>query len=301
MTQKLHDNEILIDDTLVQQLVSEQFPNWSDLPLRQLGASGSSNLLYQLGDEYLIRLPRQPGGGQTISKEHTWQSMLGRHLRVSTPEIIALGEPSEAFPETWAVQLWLRGNRVEAASNANRFLAEDLADVIKELRAMPLPDLVGKELRPYRGKPLRKHDRLFRHNVEDCREITSLDLDFQKVLKLWEEALEQPETNSETWFHSDLVAENLLTDDENKLTAVLDFGGLGVGDPAIDLHGAWEMFTQEDRERFRAAMNVSEPEWLRGRAWAMAIPLMTFTYYWHTMPGRIHDRLKMIQAILAED
>ena len=64
MAEKLHDNEIPIDDLLVQQLVSDQFPDWSDLPLKQLGASGSSNLLYKLGTDTLVRLPRQPGGGK---------------------------------------------------------------------------------------------------------------------------------------------------------------------------------------------------------------------------------------------
>lgn len=301
MPPKLHDNEFAIDAGLVQRLVSEQFPEWSELPLRPLNASGSSNLLYRLGNEYLIRLPRQPGGGQTIKKEHHWQTALSEHLSIMVPRIVALGAPTDRFNESWSIQQWLPGDRIVAGSVNDAVVVEQLAAVIHELRAMPLPDVVSHELRPYRGRSLKHYDKPFRKNFDECLSIDGLDLDLKKVLRIWEEGLQQPEAISETWFHSDLVAENLLTDGAGQLSAVLDFGGLGIGDPAIDLHGAWEILTPDARQRFRNLMNVSDAEWQRARAWALAVPLMTFTYYWNTMPGRISDRMVMIQSVLEED
>ncbi len=300
MSQKLHDNEIPIDDLLVQRLVSDQFPDWSDLSLEKLGASGSSNLLYQLGDDYLVRLPRQPGGGKTIIKEHRWLPHLKDQLSIRIPEITALGIPNDLFPETWSIQRWIPGHRVEAGKG-NPNLAKALATCINELRSLPLPNDIDKSLRPYRGKSLQDHDAAFQHNLEACRSIEGLDLDLDHVLQIWKQSLQQPEAQSQKWFHSDLVAENLLVDDNGNLAAILDFGGLGIGDPAIDLHGAWEIFSKEDRAIFREAMNVSETEWLRGRAWALAVPLMTFSYYWHTMPDRIEHRTTMIRSVLDED
>ena len=86
----------------------------------------------------------------------------------------------------------------------------------------------------------------------------------------------------------------------NQLTSVLDFGALGIGDPTIDLHGAWELFDPATRDLFRKKIGASDAEWARGRAWALAVSLMTFPYYWHTMPNRIRDRLAMARAVLAE-
>ena len=297
----VHANEIPIDDLLVKRLVAEQFPEWAGLPLEPPGQSGSSNRLYRLGTDYLVRLPRQPGGGDTIVKEHQWQRVLQDHLDIRIPEIIALGQPSLIFPETWSVQRWIPGTRLNAGSPANAALTQDLARAIRQLRAIPLPDVVRETLRPYRGQSLKQHDRQFHRNVDGCRNIDGLDLDLDRILTIWEHALDQPDAVGNTWFHSDLVAENLLVDEAGRLTAILDFGGLGIGDPAIDLHGAWEIFTRVDRKAFRDAVGVSEAEWLRARAWALAVPLMTFTYYWRSMPGRIHDRMTMIQAVLEED
>lgn len=129
----------------------------------------------------------------------------------------------------------------------------------------------------------------------DC--CPSLDLD--AVLSEWERALNLPAASddAENWFHGDLVAENLLMSN-GELTAVLDFGGLGVGDPAIDLIGAWELLDSPAREVFRAAVGVSDADWLRGRAWALAVAIMTFPYYWNSMPIRIKGRLVMAQSVL---
>jgi aminoglycoside phosphotransferase (APT) family kinase protein len=107
------------------------------------------------------------------------------------------------------------------------------------------------------------------------------------------------EAATDRWYHSDLVAENLLMTND-RLTGVLDFGGLAVGDPTIDLHGAWELFDSPARTVFRTQLGVGEDEWLRGRAWALAIALGCFTYYWEKMPGRRRDRLAMVQSVLAD-
>ncbi len=310
MTQRLHDAELPIDIDLVRRLVDSQFPQYATLPLSRLGASGSTNLLFRLGDELLVRLPRQSGGSAAIDKEFRWLPTIGPHLPVAVPEIVALGDPALGYSEQWAILRWLDGTLAKACAPedapimARSALAVDLAEVILALRAADVPPRAATDpaLRSYRGRPLVKFDRQMRRNVEQCRTIEGLDVDLDAALVVWNEALKAHgarDAGPDRWFHGDLVAENLLLT-EGRLTAVLDFGGLSIGDPTIDLHGAWEVLDPPAREVFRTRLEASDAEWLRGRAWALAIALGALAYYWTTMPGRRRDRLAMAKSVLSD-
>ncbi|XOV83057.1 MAG: aminoglycoside phosphotransferase family protein [bacterium] len=306
----LHENEIPVDDDLVSKLVCAQFPHYAALPLARLGASGSSNLLYRLGKGLLVRLPRQPDSGAAIEKEKRWLPQLSRHLPVAVPEIVALGQPAFGYPEAWSIVGWLDGELPPAcglkefSTAQSRGLAADLADVIVALRGIDVPEAAATDpgLRWYRGRSLAEYDRYMRRAIQGCQSIEDLDLDLDAVLDVWQQSILLPgadDAGPDCWYHSDLVAENLLLKN-NKLSAVLDFGGLAVGDPTIDLHGAWELFDRQSRESFRHRLGVDDAQWLRGRAWALAIAVGALGYYWRTMPGRMHDRLIMARAVLAD-
>ena len=306
----LHENEIPIDTALVRQLLNTQFPDYGALTIERLPASGSTNALFKLGDHALARLPRQPGGGEALLKERRWTAEVTEGWSLAVPQILELGQPSPAFAEHWAIVTWLPGEHppvwqagTEAATQSGA-LARDLADVIHKLRDRPVSQTAAEDpaLRWYRGEPLSNYDRHFCRTLSACRAIPELDVNLDNAEALWERALAIPATHdegSDRWFHSDLVAENLLLRD-GRLTAVLDFGTLSVGDPCIDLHGAWELFDPEARAVFRERLGVNDAEWQRGRAWALAISLGALSYYWHTMPGRRHDRLAMLRSALAD-
>lgn len=308
----LHDDELTIDPVAVRALVDRDFPGHEDLELRPLGTTGSTNLLFRLGEDYLVRLPRQPGNGDSIRKELHWGMLIGRTLPVATPEIIGLGQPGFGFSEPWSVVRWIDGRHPTIVDQPDgdrtrTALARDLAAVINTLRSVAVtPEaLAAPELRWYRGQPLATRDADTRQTIDDCRSIADLDLDLDTALRIWDDAMRLPGVHTEVqprWYHGDLLAENLLVTagPEGRLTAVLDFGSLSVGDPTIDLHGAWELFDAGAREVFRSELGADEAEWLRGRAWALATALGTFTYYWDTMPQRRASRLAMVREILAD-
>ncbi len=310
MTGQLHRDEIPISEALVRALVDRAFPELATLPLRRLESTGSSNALFRLGQELLVRMPRQPGGTATIEKEARWLPQVGRALPVAVPEIVAVGEPALGYPERWSVVRWLDGTVPRAADPedapdpARRDLAEDLAAVVGALNDLDVPHAALRDpaLRWYRGDPLAAMDRSTRRGIEDCRAIPDLDLDLDAVLRVWATSMRLPgieQTVEPRWYHGDLCAENFLVRD-GRLAGVLDFGGLAVGDPTIDLVPAWEVLDAPAREVFRTATGVDEATWLRGRAWALALAVMTFPYYWTTMPARCADRLTMARSVLAD-
>ena len=312
MSSKLHADEITITRDLVRTLVDTQFPRFAGLSLVPLAATGSTNMLYRLGDDLLVRLPRQPGGSDAIDKEMQWLPVMARHLPVTVPEILGVGEPAFGFPERWSITRWIDGTPASAYPPTaapepepdGTGLAQDLAEMILALRRIPIPNHATSDpaLRWYRGGPLTAFDDQMHKNIETCRAIEDLDLDLNAVERVWTDALAAPEASHaepDQWFHSDLVAENLLTQNE-RLTGVLDFGGLAIGDPTIDLHGAWEVFGPRTREVFRIRLNVDDKTWMRGRAWALAIAVSVLSYYWTTMPMRCADRLAMARNVLAD-
>tara|TARA_A100001037_G_C15146579_1_gene636582 strand:- start:1718 stop:2650 length:933 start_codon:yes stop_codon:yes gene_type:complete len=308
LTNRLHDNEIPIDGDLVRQLIDTQFPQYRSQPLQALDATGSTNRLFRLGPDLLVRLPRQPDG-KSIDKEDRWLPILAQHLPVSVPEIVGIGDPGCGYTERWSITRWLDGQspgacRPEDSVSAERStLANDLADFILALRETDCPESTTSDptLDGYRGHTLIEYDDQTRINIQECRSITDLDIDLDAASRIWNEAIELPATPEAPLrcYHGDLVSENLLMVD-NRLTAVLDFGELGVEDSTVDLHGAWELFDKEARQIFRTRLEADESEWLRGRAWALAISLSTFTYYWNTMPRRREDRLAMVRNAIAD-
>jgi len=301
----LHADEIEIDAALVRALVDRTVPTLADLPLRRLDASGSSNVLFRLGDDLLVRLPRQPGASQTIAKEIRWMPYVARWLPVTVPEIVVAAEPDVGHPQRWSIVRWIEGTTpVPGAGMTTTALVHDLARVIAALRHLPVPPDARADpaLRSYRGGPLAAADASIRQYLVDCRALDGLDLDLDVCERVWDTGLTVPGADAvgpPRWLHGDLLSENLLTRN-NRLSALLDFGGLAIGDPAVDLLIAWELLDPPGRAFFHSIVGVDEPTWLRGRAWALAIAAMTFPYYWNTMPERCADRLAMAHAVLAD-
>src|SRR3954447_16023018 len=107
---RLHDDEIDVDEDLVHRLLATVSSSYDALPLRRFDASGSTNALFRLGDDLLVRMPRQPGGTEAIEKEQRWLPYVAPHLPVPVPEVVAVGEPGFGYPEKWAVVRFLEGD-----------------------------------------------------------------------------------------------------------------------------------------------------------------------------------------------
>ena len=116
-----------------------------------------------------------------------------------------------------------------------------------------------------RGAPLAELDEQVRRSIAQLGDR----VDAAAALRSWEESLDAAAWDGdEVWVHGDLLPGNLLVVD-GRLSAVIDFGGLNVGDPACDLQPAWNVFTGDSRARYRAELEVDDASWLRGRGWAL--------------------------------
>ena len=269
----MHADELAIDAALVARLLAAQFPRWADLTIERVEPSGTDNAIYRLGADMAVRLPRQRSSGDVPAEEFRWLPMLAPQLPLAIPEPIALGEPAEGYPCQWLICRWLDGENATLERIADPAqAASDLAGFIAALQAV---DPTGGPAPDGRGGPLAPRDEWTRDSIA----VLADEIDVALVTTAWETALEAPEwSGTPVWVHGDLDARNMLIE-HGRLSAVLDFATMAVGDPASDVMVAWKMLPAEHRDTFRAALGVDDATWARARGWALSQALMILSYY----------------------
>ena len=279
---KMHDDEVDTSVSLVRRLLITQFPQWANLPVEPAHSAGTGNALYRLGDDMVVRLPRIPSAVGQVNKEQKWLPILAPRLPLNIPIPLAKGHPSDGYPWHWSVYRWLEGEDATTAPIVDpRQAATDLAHFIIALQGIeatggPPPG----EHNFYRGVPLATRDRETRDAIAALHDV----FDAGQVTAAWDAAVETPVWNGvPVWIHGDLHAGNLLVH-RGRLSAVIDFGGLGVGDPACDVMAAWVFLSAENRALFREALQVDDATWARGRGWALSFGLIALPYYQTTNP-----------------
>jgi aminoglycoside phosphotransferase (APT) family kinase protein len=290
---KMHPDEVETDIALVRRLLAAQFPQWSDLRIDQVASYGTDHDIYRLGDHLAARMPRIGWAVGQATKEREWLPKLAPQLPLAVPVPLVLGRPAEGYPFEWSVYEWLPGENPNSYLQDLNQAAIDLAAFTQALRQV---DTSGAHPRPVhgRGGPLIEGDEQVRRSITDLGDR----IDGDTTLRLWEESLSAPAWHSEeVWVHGDLLPGNLLVV-AGRLSAVIDFGGLNVGDPACDLQPAWNMFAGESRRRFLDELEVDEASWLRGRGWALYQAVSALPYYWDTNPGMIRQASHALAQIL---
>lgn len=273
----MHADEVEIGPSLVRRLLEAQFPQWADLPITPVEPRGTDNALYRLGGELVVRLPRRDRTVLTLEKELEWLPRIAPFLPLPVPAPVAIGAPTEEYAWTWSVYSWLEGESAtpDRLTDA-RQTGLDLAAFVAALQRIDPAGAPGPgEHNFFRGEPLVNRDAAVRASIETLR----AELDVAAVGTIWETALAASEWDRpRVWIHGDLDARNLLAA-EGRLSAVIDWGSLGVGDPASDVMAAWKVLTPRGREAFRTALAVDEATWQRARGWALSQALGALSYY----------------------
>jgi aminoglycoside phosphotransferase (APT) family kinase protein len=286
-----------IDVHLVERLVRTQFPQWAGLPVAPVEPGGWDNRTFHLGDRMTVRLPSAAGYVLQVQKEQRWLPWLGQQLPLPISMPLAQGEPGEEYPWPWSVYAWIDGQTATTDRIADLpAYAHDLADFLLALSRIDATG--GPEPGAHnfnRGGPPAFYD------AETRRAIAHLDgvIDAHAATSVWEAALATQWDRPAVWFHGDVSEGNLLVRD-GRLSAVIDFGTCGVGDPACDLAITWTQFFGESREVFRANIGSDSGTWARGRGWTLWKALIVAAGVMGSEHPEIRKALRIIDDVIED-
>lgn len=258
-----------IDAALVGRLVAAaQFPQWRDLPVTPVEPGGWDNRTFRLGEALAARLPSAAGYAPQVAKEHRWLPVLAPRLPVAVPMSLAMGKPGEGYRWPWSVRRWIAGTPADDRGPADT--ASFGAALAGFLRALHAIDGTGGPKAGahsfHRGGSLAVYDGETRASIEALRDRIDVD----RASRIWETARRTRWDRAPLWVHGDIAAGNLLVDEAGRLSAVIDFGCMAIGDPACDLVIAWTGFDPPGRRAFRAALpHLDDDCWDRAKGWAL--------------------------------
>ncbi|PAQ04654.1 aminoglycoside phosphotransferase family protein [Mesorhizobium temperatum] len=290
-------HEVTIDTALVSRLVATQFPRWKDLAVRPVASGGWDNRTFHLGDHMLVRLPSAAAYALQVEKEHRWLPRLAPLLPLPVPVPLAMGAPANDYPWHWSVYRWIEGETatLERIASLPQFAA-GLAQFLVALQQIdPAGGPAPGQQNFFRGGPLSVYD------GETRQAIAALDgkIDTGAASAVWEAALAATFHGAPVWFHGDVSWGNLLVR-QGALSAVIDFGTSGVGDPSCDLAIAWTLFEGKSREVFRAGLQADEATWARGRGWTLWKALITVAGHIDINPVEVEKSRRVIDEVIAD-
>jgi aminoglycoside phosphotransferase (APT) family kinase protein len=252
---------------LVRDLIREQHPSFAHLPVTE-GPSGWDNDIYRLGDALAVRLPRRAVAAVLLEHEQRWLPQLQPLLPLPVPAAVAVGQPQGDFPWSWSITPWFEGRTLDQSP-----LDQDQIEVLAAfLQALHIPAPADAPYNPWRSAPLTQLQSSFDRCVQA---LAGGEYAVDKtLLRLWEEAARLPPDVPPTWVHGDLHARNVLVQ-HGRICAVIDWGDMARGDPAVDLAAIWMLLPEPDRrgQLMSRCAGASLQTWSRARGLAMLYAL----------------------------
>jgi aminoglycoside phosphotransferase (APT) family kinase protein len=266
----------VIDAQVASRLIARQFPNWSHLAVTPVASAGTDNAIFRLGEALAIRMPKVDWAADTVARECQFLPRFAK-LPLQTPVPVARGEPDETYPYVWCVCEWIEGEALDIADLENPVAAAQALSAF--VVAMRKVDAHGGP-RAAPGNNLRGGAL----GVRDARTRAALanlgrEIDAAPLFDLWDRALAvAPYDGPGVWIHSDLKQGNMLMHG-GALAAVIDFGLMAVGDPAVDLTAAWSFFGGPSRDQYLGALAPTHAELARAQGWALSIAAIAWDFY----------------------
>jgi aminoglycoside phosphotransferase (APT) family kinase protein len=256
-------SELEIDAALVYNLLEEQHPELTHLPIHLVDA-GWDNTIFRLGEHLSVRLPRRKAAATLIENEQTWLPFLADRLPIPVPTPYRIGKPARGYPWRWSVLPWLPGvaaDQQEPHVNQAKLFASFL-------KALHVPAPLNAPLNLVRGVPLNQRAASIEERMQRLEGKTNLIT--PEIKNTWNKALNAPIDVQATWLHGDLHARNVLVEN-GVIVGIIDWGDITSGDIATDIASIWMLFGEQNARQQAIAeyANISDATLQRAKGWAI--------------------------------
>jgi aminoglycoside phosphotransferase (APT) family kinase protein len=281
--------DIELSEERAAGLIAQQFPELAPFDVERIG-EGWDNTAFSVNGAYVFRFPRRSVSAKLIETEMRVLPRIATRLPlpISTPTLV--GMPSSEYPWHFAGYAKLDsvalssmrlddGSYPELAATLGRFLRALHSIECAPLSAVGLPpDEIG------RFDYVRTLERL-RGRVDYLEEIGAID-NAAAIVRFAESlAPIAPRDADLTLTHGDLYARHILVDEEIRPTAIIDWGDVHFGDPAIDLTVAYNVIPPALRDEFFRAYGTADESARRLARYRAIYHSAMVAQYGH----RIHD------------
>ena len=293
-----------ITEFIVVKMIENQFPHLTHLTIKAVEFGGHDNRTFRLGDDLLIRLPSAESYALKVPKEQKWLPFLASNLPLPIPTPVFMGKPSNDYPFNWSIYRWIEGKSANSLKKEELDFVSIALDLAKFLNALYNVDtndaLMQDNLLPgkhnfFRGAHPSVYDLETRLAIKRLEEF----IDSDRATALWEKAISSKLSKDPVWIHGDVASGNIIIKDK-KLAAVIDFGGMGIGDPACDLVINWTFFENEARKKFKKHIELDSDTWDRARGWALWKALITLDKLEDKNSFESLKQKKIIEEVLSE-
>lgn len=294
----MHRDQIHVDVDIARRLVNDNFPRLHGEPVRAVESSGTMNAIYRVGDHAAARFPVTADDvavtEERLRKETAAMTEFSRCCPFPTPLPLGIGRPGWSYPLPWSMQTWVNGEvATPTGLAASEPFARDLASLLQSLRGADT-----------RGRPFDGEGRGGVIGDQDDWMTTCFDhsgglLDVPTLRSVWNDLRSLPPAQANVMCHKDLTPPNILVEGE-RIVGVLDTGGFGPADPALDLVSVWHLLDENGRGLVRRRLQIADDEWLRGAAWAFAQAMGLVWYYQHSNPAMSALGKNTLERLVAE-
>jgi aminoglycoside phosphotransferase (APT) family kinase protein len=254
--------EIEVSEERAAALIAPQFPALAPVGLERIG-EGWDNAAFIVNGAYVFRFPRRTISAKLIEIEVGVLPLIGGHVPLPVPVPALVGAPTSDYPWPFAGYAKLQGTPLSAmrsGEEAYERLAPVLGTFLRALHAVDREPLLAAGLpsdeigrfdyeRTIDKLTMRLHDLYVAGLVDNGEAI----LDFAEGLRPI-----APRPAHFTVVHGDLYARHILVSDELEPAAVIDWGDVHFGEPAIDLTLAYSLIPAAFRGEFFAAYGSAD-------------------------------------------
>jgi aminoglycoside phosphotransferase (APT) family kinase protein len=283
MTKPQWAADIDIDTALAARLIAAQFPHLPPGRVEPFGA-GWDNAAFLVDGRIVFRFPRRRDWAGLIAREAALLPQIAGLLPLAISAPAFVGAPSAEYPYLFAGYERIAGETacsMPLSDEARATLAVPLARFLRALHAIAPAPLVASGLT---GDEIGRLDGEKRLRVTRERVRALPDEAFSgtgEAYLAWLEA--HPPValaaGARRLVHGDLYARHLLLDPAARLTGIIDWGDVHLGDPAIDISIAHLVLPATAHAAFRDAYGpLDERTWQLARYRAIYHAILELDY-----------------------